>query len=501
MGFTGKPSRGCGVCRRRRIKCDEASPGCSYCLKRQIVCPGYRSQFDVAWRNQNVVAEHAVLRRKKAIDKADRDGAAKTQVERHASLRIPKSLPQDYEQYAINFFLSSYILLPKDPGVRRGMLDCLYPVWTRIDSTSPLKPALTAVASCMLEGWSRLRPDISVSLSRSHYVKGVAALREALEENKDIGDDVLLASLMLDMYEEVVSFMTGTRSFSPHVRGTTSLIAQRRRRPVTNKTSQRVLLGARSQIVTRVLANAQPAPFDPSEWREITPNILETPVLILDDLNIDVANIHAAASCLNSETTQRDLAWEILQRTIELDQRLLAWTSSTAPIYWMPVRVAGPECIPQGVRDAGLYHDYCHVHQSIFIAATLNVYYTSRIKLQLAILNCLKHLDFADSDATRLTTLEIIQDLADNVCASVPFHLGDRREPTRIDDKDVQYPHTGGDPVSDHHYAAAAAYGGYLLTRPLVEVLTARCPLRTGQREWIGGQMQRLKQIYAIRPI
>ncbi|KAF2501588.1 hypothetical protein BU16DRAFT_577706 [Lophium mytilinum] len=501
MGFTGKPSRGCEVCRRRRIKCDEALPGCSHCAKRQIVCPGYRSQFDVAWRNQNFVAEHAVLRRKKAIDKADRDGAARTQVERHAYSKIPKSLPQDYEQYAINFFLSSYILLPKDPGVRRGLLDCLYPVWTQIYSTSPLKPALTAVASCMLEGWSRLRPDISVSLSRKHYVKGVAALREALEENKDIGDDVLLASLMLDMYEEVVSFMTGTRSFSPHVHGTASLIAQRRRQPVNNKTSQRVLLGARSQVVTRVLANAQPSPFDPSEWSDVTHYVLETPALILDDLNIDVANIHAAASCLNSKITQRDLAWEILQTTIELDQRLLAWASSTAPVEWMPVRVAGPECIPQGVRDAGLYHEYCHVHKSIFVTGTLNIYSTSRIKLQLAILACLDHLGIASSDAARVTALEIIQDLADNVCASVPFHLGNRTEPSRIDDKSVQYPHIAGIRVPDHHYAAAAAFGGYLLTRPLVEVLTARCPLRTGQREWIGGQMQRLKQIYAIRPI
>jgi hypothetical protein len=37
----GHPSRGCGTCRTRRIKCDEAYPACSRCTKSKRVCLGY----------------------------------------------------------------------------------------------------------------------------------------------------------------------------------------------------------------------------------------------------------------------------------------------------------------------------------------------------------------------------------------------------------------------------------------------------------------------------
>jgi len=44
------------------VKRDEAEPSCSYCLTKQVLCPGYKSQFDVAWRDQNNVAEKNVQR-------------------------------------------------------------------------------------------------------------------------------------------------------------------------------------------------------------------------------------------------------------------------------------------------------------------------------------------------------------------------------------------------------------------------------------------------------
>lgn len=79
MVHTGKPSRGCAVCRRRRIKvthllatsatsatptdkackCDEKLPECSYCIKTQQTCPGYKDTFELAWRDQTSVAMKA----------------------------------------------------------------------------------------------------------------------------------------------------------------------------------------------------------------------------------------------------------------------------------------------------------------------------------------------------------------------------------------------------------------------------------------------------------
>ncbi|EXJ78938.1 hypothetical protein A1O3_08438 [Capronia epimyces CBS 606.96] len=42
MGNIGRPSTGCGLCRKRRVKCDEGRPGCRNCMRLNKPCPGYR---------------------------------------------------------------------------------------------------------------------------------------------------------------------------------------------------------------------------------------------------------------------------------------------------------------------------------------------------------------------------------------------------------------------------------------------------------------------------
>ncbi|KAI1621250.1 hypothetical protein EDD37DRAFT_108889 [Exophiala viscosa] len=43
MGNIGRPSTGCGLCRKRRVKCDEGRPGCCNCARLKKPCPGYRA--------------------------------------------------------------------------------------------------------------------------------------------------------------------------------------------------------------------------------------------------------------------------------------------------------------------------------------------------------------------------------------------------------------------------------------------------------------------------
>lgn len=475
-------------------------PSCSYCLKRKVACPGYKSQFDIAWRDQSLVAENSVRRRKNAIEKADRERIAGKKLAKFSSPTVPMVLSQDYESYALSFFFSSYILLPQDLEVRRGFLECLYPVWVQADFTSPLRPVVAAVASCLLEAWSQLKPDLPLSLSRSRYLKGVAALRKSLQNTEDVGDDVLMAALMLDMYEGLRSFWMSKPNSSPHVGGTAALVECRRRLPFASETSQKILLGARSQVVGRALSNAEPVPSNVSAWAAMTQDVPKTPGFRLDDLNVEVANLQAVASRLDSDTAAHDLSiLGILNKATELDQRLLVWTS-TLPDDWTPTRVSGPDSIPQSVRDAGLYQDHCDVYKSIFIANMFNSHCCSRIKLQLTILACLKHLNSDSFDTASVTALEIIQELADTMCASIPYHLGDRTTSGYLDDKTVQYPRIGGLPVPEDHRVGAAAYGGWFLASRLLELLSSSVPLRVGQRQWIGGQMYRVRRIYVIQP-
>ncbi|KAL2170403.1 hypothetical protein VTG60DRAFT_4889 [Thermothelomyces hinnuleus] len=62
MVYCGKPSKGCQMCRTRRIKCDETKPTCNQCAKARRECPGYKDEFDLVLRNENLAAKRRALK-------------------------------------------------------------------------------------------------------------------------------------------------------------------------------------------------------------------------------------------------------------------------------------------------------------------------------------------------------------------------------------------------------------------------------------------------------
>ena len=53
MVYCGKPSKGCGQCRSRKIRCDQTRPTCSQCAKANRVCPGYRDELSLMFRDES----------------------------------------------------------------------------------------------------------------------------------------------------------------------------------------------------------------------------------------------------------------------------------------------------------------------------------------------------------------------------------------------------------------------------------------------------------------
>ena len=54
----------------------------------------------------------------------------------------------------------------------------------------------------------------------------------------------------------------------------------------------------------------------------------------------------------------------------------------------------------------------------------------------------------------------LIQHLVGDICACIPFHLGDRIKTGSIGDKKVAYPHAVGEEVRESHYQMAPVQGG-----------------------------------------
>lgn len=449
----------------------------------------------MAWRDQNLVAEKSVQRRKKAFENAELKQRATKLLSKSPCSVVYGSLAEDRVDYAVKFFLSSYILLPEQTEMQRGFLDCLYPIWVQAEPTSPVKVAVASVAHYLLEAWSQLDTRSSPT-STSLYLNGVASLRRTIDSSGHVGDDVLMAALMLQMYENLRAFKTSRFSDDVHVSGATALIRQHRGL-FALETSQRLLLGTRNQIVGRALRGSVAMPPAVATWASLTPDVLKKASHRLDEINMDVADFQAVVSGLDSDTsTQAAFISSLLDTAAQLDQRLSAWLT-TVP-SWIPIRVSSFESLPQTIRDAGTYKEYCDIYRSVFVADQINSQRCSRIRIQLCMLTCLQSLKDEDRDSLSAKCHSVIQELADDICACVPYYLGDRVTFTRLDDKTVEYPRLAGSPVPDNHHTEAAAFAGWFLTGRLAELLSPRLSLRGGQKQWIGSQMQRLKRLYAI---
>lgn len=235
-------------------------------------------------------------------------------------------------------------------------------------------------------------------------------------------------------------------------------------------------------------------------WQDGFNSMPCNPATVLDRMCADVANLLATADqtlarIFNSTGDESEAAnheSELVLRAESVDAQLVRWPDML-PSNWIPTRVS-INTIPQEVIDAGLYRDSCDIYSDIIICSTWNDWRHVRLK----VLALVARLGDDDSRSRAVTS---IQQLADDICASVPFSLGSRVKPSAMYAGDTCYPCVKGQTVSKAHQQRAAAVGGWCLFLPLKETLHAAKDMRRGQREWVSGQLRRLATVYNIRPV
>lgn len=86
MVYCGKPSKGCGECRSRKIRCDQARPACSQCTKASRTCSGYRDQLSLMFRDES----QQVVRKAKSNAPTRRAAKVTKRANVHASTPSPR---------------------------------------------------------------------------------------------------------------------------------------------------------------------------------------------------------------------------------------------------------------------------------------------------------------------------------------------------------------------------------------------------------------------------
>ena len=159
------------------------------------------------------------------------------------------------------------------------------------------------------------------------------------------------------------------------------------------------------------------------------------------------------------------------------DNYIATWTT-LIPDAWHPI------CI-NADPDFDSYNGLCDIY---FHLGVMNIYNRWRcVRVELL---------SSDPKHTHKTSL---QQLVDDICASVPFGLGNRDRSGPIYQPGWKFPHLEGKSTSHEHYRTAFTLGGFYLARPLMQILGLKVGLREGQREWVGQQLRRIARLYEMK--
>jgi len=288
----------------------------------------------------------------------------------------------------------------------------------------------------------------------------------------------------------------------PHLDGALALIRHRGAWNFTAPISLSILFYVRSLLIDEAFRSGAPLPKDVQSWSSLVPENEQLPGFRLDTINLDLANLKAASfSAINSPPTKfrSSQIQSTIKDAVSIDHRLAEW-GDNVPETWIPVRVSVPsECIPHTLQ---LYQDYCDIYKAIFLASLWNKLRLSQIEAKYTLLSLLSQLPRTFSNVALIESCQHgIQTLADDICATVPYYIGDRMKPGRAGDRDVKYPHAPGRPPTPDHYQSGPTMGGWSLLAPLGTLTRMNIRLREGQRQWIGGQMARIARVYNITKI
>lgn len=218
------------------------------------------------------------------------------------------------------------------------------------------------------------------------------------------------------------------------------------------------------------------------------------PATTLDFIGRDAANLLAAAarhgSPSNADLSDDAIHADIFLSAKALEARFAAWADEI-PAEWLPISLPR-ELIPQEVIEAGVLGDHCHIYSHTSVCATWNSWRVG----QMRILGL--QADYEPMESKRDAVLQI-QQLADDILASLPYMLGDKMKPRAIHAMDIVYPWLPGQDVPTNHYQSAAAFGGLGLWVPMKAILDLMQYMRGDQIRFTGAQSSRIGKLYDVQ--
>lgn len=369
------------------------------------------------------------------------------------------ALPQDPSEQAICFFDAFYVRGPRELGTNIWA-EQIIPRLSKSSPDSIISLSTTAVAMQMLD--KERRGIMRSSAALKFYLQAVAVMRTLLVSGLEAHyDEILCGIFMLEIFENLSNLAGESEHTAVHqnagmrtIRRGLSLSLE------AANTTNTIASALQSRYIWSCFATGAPCPLFAIEncsylgptgeldsYAARAADILHERNLLLAGTANTPWNPRAD---LNTPPTVRDTVTDstaalsaLLFRTITLLTDLQAYYSRL-PLSWRPQRISttSPEFHPS-IRTAGLYSSLCDVYSSlptshancmfrvVRIAALQTRWLLEQRLLTLAAASTSKvNEDTYDTETDALMggsdCRPEIQSMVDDICAAVPFHLGNR---------------------------------------------------------------------------
>ncbi|KAL4805539.1 hypothetical protein BDV18DRAFT_21127 [Aspergillus unguis] len=234
MVYPGGPSKGCYTCRARKVKCDESRPACTRCIKGKRVCGGYRNLNDQMTPRRSI-------------------GPASQQGEHVAKLLAKFSIfpttilghsPEE-ERNNVCAFVKQIARLPQGLGVHGGLLD-EYPavldgLGPSILASSPLPSALSALFLMFVSDRRDERYRGALTEAMASYGRALQLTRRLMEELVEPRRlELVLTIFTLGMYEDL-NFESRTKVVAnSHLEGAMAFVRSQKCKPFGADTTRKI---------------------------------------------------------------------------------------------------------------------------------------------------------------------------------------------------------------------------------------------------------------------
>ncbi|KJZ75701.1 hypothetical protein HIM_04858 [Hirsutella minnesotensis 3608] len=443
MAYGGKPSKGCQMCRIRRIKCDETRPTCKQCEKGRRQCPGYRGVGE----NQAKARPAATSRSIKPVrspdsavtvwssGSSDEGSSPPLSPARRA---IPAALRTPVHDAASCHFVSNYILIPRQGlTTSRGWLEFLVPILKQDPLIPHFEYAFNACALASLNNQVGTGNDFE-SKALGFYTKALAATFSALKDPEMVKHDATLASiLLLSLFESITAKSLGMFAWSSHIEGAVELVKARGAEQLKTKTGMDLFVAVRIQMIIHALSTGK-APDSTVEWWVDDPvsNRHSTEFQRYSSqtaqLKYDINQLLATSS-RNPESTA--LVKEYMTKCQNLDKEFQEWIDDLPEVFHWET-VYWEDYNPKAdYSKAEAFPGRVDVYGDLWVVNMWNVMRSMRLVLASLIIRAkawiISPADYRTTPeyaASSRTCGEAITD----IIASVPYQLGFLRKRTDI---------------------------------------------------------------------